>query len=223
MMKKTHMSVGVTVSSLVAAAIGIKVNPMFIISSAIGSIFPDVDHPNGAINQKILLVHSWLFKCVTYLCFAALIIIYGSKHLDPKIIYCSVPVFVAIAMSRHRGITHSLVGLVGAVAIMSFIKSKYGLNIIIPFSFGVSSHILLDMFNPEGVELLWPYKRHFRFPINISTNGFGEKILFYGFTLGVIYLFMISYGQLGEFFRSSIRNISSIIHVKHILHMYTHL
>lgn len=212
MMKKTHMSVGVTLSSLAAAAVGVKINPMFIISSAIGSVVPDVDHPKGAINQKILLIHSGLFKCITYLCFAALIIIYGSKHLDPKIIYYSVPLFVAIAMSRHRGITHSLVGLIGAVAIMSFIKSKYGLNIIIPFSFGVSSHILLDMFNPEGVELLWPYKKHFRFPLTITTDGLGEKVLFYGFTVGVIYLFIASHSGFYEFFKIGIQNMKNIIH-----------
>lgn len=183
MMKKTHVITGVTLSSAVAIAGGISITPMFIIMAAIGSIFPDLDHPKGALNQKILLVNNGMFKLITYLLLAGLMYFYGSNYIDSKLIIFIVIIFTTIGFSRHRSVTHSLFGS-GFIAVFLYVlNSLYGINIILPFTFGILTHILADMFNPEGVELLWPSKKNISFPITVSTGGIGETIVCYIFVV----------------------------------------
>lgn len=54
---------------------------------------------------------------------------------------------------KHRGITHSLL-----VAAALFVIYK-------PLGLGAALHLLLDMFNPEGIPLLWPLPKNFRIPV----------------------------------------------------------
>ena len=66
----------------------------------------------------------------------------------------------------HRGITHSL--LFAAIAF-----------VIHPsLAIGVASHILLDLLNPAGVELLWPFRKRLSIPlISIKIDGLMETLL----------------------------------------------
>lgn len=189
MMKKTHVTAGVTLSSIVGIMLGYPMTLKFLVVAAIGALFSDVDHPKGSINQKVLLVHNLIFKTITYLGFAAILYIYGPKYMDKTVIYYTIPIFIAIAFSRHRSITHSILGCIGMVVFLKLIKTKYQIDIIAPFVFGMVSHIVLDMFNPEGVELLWPNKKNYRFPITVRTGGDGEKVLVYMFAVIVILIF----------------------------------
>lgn len=191
MMKKTHVSVGVTLSSIVAILAGFKITPIFIISSILGAIFPDIDHPKSSINTRILLIKNGMFKLITYCIFAYLIMSYGAKYIDMKVIYYTAIMFVVIGMSKHRSITHSFVGFIGMVIMTKLLRAKYGVDIITPFSIGIASHIILDMFNPQGVELLWPYKKNYRFPIQVSTGSIGESIFCYMLLIVPIYLLII--------------------------------
>jgi len=174
MMKKTHIITGVTLSSAAAAVGGISITPIFIIMAAIGSIFPDLDHPKGALNQKVLLINNGAFKLLTYLALAGLMYFYGPKYIDSKLIIFMVIILATIGFSRHRSVTHSLFGAVFMAVFLYVLNSLYGINIIIPFTLGIMTHILADMFNPEGVELLWPCKKNIGFPITVSTGGIGE-------------------------------------------------
>lgn len=54
---------------------------------------------------------------------------------------------------KHRGFTHSLLFF-----ILSSMISPY-------LGIGVLTHIILDMFNPTGVELLFPFGKKISFPI----------------------------------------------------------
>ncbi|MDD6489079.1 MAG: metal-dependent hydrolase [Clostridia bacterium] len=70
---------------------------------------------------------------------------------------------------RHRGVTHSLIFL----AVSMFISPYLAL--------GVLTHIVLDLFNPKGVELFYPWKKNIKVPIIsrfIKTNGIIEKLIF---------------------------------------------
>lgn len=186
MMKKTHIITGVTLSSIVATIGGITITPIFIVIAAVGSIFSDLDHPKGALNQKVLLVNNGLFKTITYLTLAGLMYFYGGEYVDSKLIIFTVIMLVTIGFSRHRSITHSLLGA-GFMSIFLYVlKTIYGINIVIPFVLGMASHILVDMFNPEGVELLWPYKKNISFPVTVTTGGIGEKVICYLFAIVIL-------------------------------------
>lgn len=70
---------------------------------------------------------------------------------------------------RHRGVTHSLLFCVLA----SLVNGWLGVGCLV--------HIVMDMMTRQGVELFWPMKKKFRFPLAkcVVTNGWFEKILYY--------------------------------------------
>lgn len=90
---------------------------------------------------------------------------------------------------RHRGPTHSLLFFV----IMSIISPYLGI--------GVLTHMVLDLFNPKGIELFYPCKKNFKIPFIskfIKTNSIAEQIIFIAMvTTGV--LLIIFYQDLWGF------------------------
>lgn len=96
---------------------------------------------------------------------------------------------------RHRGVTHSLLFFV----IISFISPYLGI--------GVLTHIILDIFNPKGVELLYPCKKNLKVPFIskfIKTNGLIEKLIFIaliiaGVLMLVFYQDLWGYADMFEF------------------------
>lgn len=115
----------------------------------IGSILPDIDHPNSKINK-----------------------------------YNPLSSFIC-AIVKHRTFTHSLLWMVVVSLIGLLLKVNtwaiLGLNI------GILSHLILDMLNPTGVPLLYPYKKKFHV-CSISTSSAGEW--------GVLGLMIIAVGYI---------------------------
>ena len=67
----------------------------------------------------------------------------------------------------HRTITHSFAACIA----MAFIYK--------PIAYGMFTHLLLDMLNPEGVPLLWPMRRKFRVPIlgKIRSGSVTDRLI----------------------------------------------
>ena len=185
MLGKTHIAVGTTLATVTAATVGVEITPTFLIAASIGSLFPDIDHPKGMLNQKILPVHDGIMKSTMYGAIAFSIIYLGKGKIDFLMIGLLVPLLIAIAISKHRGIMHSLLCLLWCGLILLLTNKLYGINITIPFELGVISHILLDMFNPQGVELLWPLNKKIKFPLYINTGGIIENTLMFIFSISL--------------------------------------
>ncbi len=84
-------------------------------------------------------------------------------------------------LNKHRGMTHSFIGIVGTALIFSaflyyffFTRAGY-LNLVAWFLIGEISHIALDLLNPHGVKLLWPFHLK-RYNMNI-LNGFDPILI----------------------------------------------
>jgi inner membrane protein len=123
----------------------------------------------------------------------------------------------------HRTVTHSLIGwglaslLFGLCAasafflldhfhytpaIANFFKIPESqavhhlLRIIVAFSIGYASHILLDMFNPRGVQLFWPNDSRDVIPGNVkfrpNAGSKAEAIVFVAFSFLLILALPIS-------------------------------
>lgn len=76
--------------------------------------------------------------------------------------------FISIPIAKvfgHRGITHSLLAVIGVAALLMF----YGVpligmgaaGILAPVCIGYLSHLVGDMLTPSGVPLLWPVKKNY--------------------------------------------------------------
>lgn len=70
------------------------------------------------------------------------------------------------ALVGHRGITHSLVAVIAALAALAVLGSTYAAA---PVAVGYLSHLAADALTPSGVPLLWPSRR--RFTVNLCSTG----------------------------------------------------
>lgn len=97
---------------------------------------------------------------------------------------------------KHRGFTHSIIFLlflgIGCLA-LNYISQFNIVVHCITFGFyaGYGSHIVLDLFNLQGVELFYPCGINFKI-LNIKTNSNSEK-LFNGFLNLLSSLLLIYY------------------------------
>lgn len=93
------------------------------------------------------------------------------SFLGQRLSWISKPIARAFG---HRGFTHSLLVVFGAVAIFSL---KVPESWIVPADavqglvLGYLSHILADMLTPAGVPLLWPCRWRFRLPLLAPRKG----------------------------------------------------
>lgn len=126
----------------------------------IGALFPDIDLKSSYISKRYPLI---------------------SKFLGKKF--------------KHRGFTHSLLCLIVLYIVYIFFIYISNWNVVIEilcygFWFGYASHIFLDLFTHQGVELLFPLKININF-LNLKTNSIGEKI--FNKILKILYLLPLSY------------------------------
>lgn len=88
--------------------------------------------------------------------------------------------FIARIFFGHRKFTHSLLGLAAAGGILYlialFVSIPYMGWIASGLLCGILSHILLDMLNPKGVQLLYPVKTMVSIG-KIKTGGLLENIV----------------------------------------------
>ncbi len=95
----------------------------------------------------------------------------------------------------HRSLTHSIVAIAGLTIVVSAIVFKYDLRIIYIYTFvlGYASHILADMLNTTGVELLYPDKKRYSIlhKRGIRVGSPGETILSLFLLGGIIFSIFI--------------------------------
>ncbi len=88
---------------------------------------------------------------------------------------------------KHRGLTHSILGLVLLYYILYALKIYYFPQIgpfINYILIGCGSHIFLDMLTPSGIRLFYPLKKRVKIPL-IKTGSAWENVFMFAM-LGLI-------------------------------------
>ncbi|KDR94930.1 inner membrane protein [Peptoclostridium litorale DSM 5388] len=189
MMTKTHISVGCAVGLAVAKALGMHPGPEYITAIAIGSMLPDIDHPGSKINRKILPRSKKIDKMAVYTIMAIVAGYLYLKNSNMGFALYTIPLFLMIAFSKHRGITHSILGSGIFIFSIYSISNELGRGILaIPFALGYLMHIVSDMLTSAGVQLFYPAKKRIKFLFRFKTNSTFEKVLMYIATAVSIYM-----------------------------------
>ena len=128
--------------------------------SYIGSVIPDIDMRNSYASKTFPKVYK----------------LFGSRF-------------------RHRSFTHSLLFLYLLCYLSNIILKYTDNNVVFISSFsgfiiGCSSHMMLDLFTKEGIELLYPIDINFSL-MPIKTNSKTEKLICK--ILNFIIIFLIGY------------------------------
>lgn len=177
---KTHVTLGVAAGLTLSVGYSVESQAILVLAAAIGALIPDLDHPRSKINQRVLLYKNKLFKLITYSLMGAGLIYIDSKFYGSgsKILRLLGIALVLVGLSRHRGFTHSLLGLVLFSGIVYIGTIKYNLyTAFTGFVIGYVSHLVLDLVTVQGIELLYPYKKNFKIPLGIKTNGVVENLI----------------------------------------------
>lgn len=112
--------------------------------------------------------------------------------LGRRIPFISVPLS---AMFGHRGMTHSLLAVVGLVATLVAVTTmpaytSFGTSfgrLAAPLCIGYLSHLLGDSMTPSGVPVFWPHKR--TYSLNLFKTWSWQETVFVGvFTIGTVVL-----------------------------------
>lgn len=109
--------------------------------------------------------------------------------------------FIALPLAAifgHRGITHSLLALVGVVWAMYQVLLHGALEqhwrmAALGVGAGYLSHLLGDFATHGGVPWLWPLKRRFSLPLTFRTGTWFERLLFFVLGLGTVYLLTLRF------------------------------
>lgn len=91
------------------------------------------------------------------------------------------------ALIGHRGLTHSLIAVIGLAALLLFAYNTHH-SIVLALCVGYLTHKAGDFVTNSGIPLLWPMKRRFAMPL-ANTGGPTELLLVMAYAGGAFYLF----------------------------------
>ncbi|WMM23886.1 metal-dependent hydrolase [Tissierella sp. MB52-C2] len=188
---KTHIAIGIAAALTISYGQPLENQSVIVLVSAISSLIPDLDHPKGKINQKILLVKNNFYR-VSFYVLVGIVFTYLYYLSKLKfLLFLGIGSFL-VGISSHRGFTHSIVGFLVSTTIVSLGKLDYGLDSIYSgFIIGYFLHIVADLFTSKGVKLFYPLNNKISFPITIKTNSKFEKILFRLLVIYCVWLLLI--------------------------------
>lgn len=175
---KTHVAMGIAAALTITQGQPLENQLLMVITTALSSLFPDLDHPKSKLNQKILFFKTKFFKTLFYLGIAGL---FAYAYMKTNIL---VLLFLGLAsgligISIHRGFTHSLIGLLAYSLLVKFIATEYNIEYIYTgFVLGFTLHLVADFFTSQGIKLFYPIKKNISSPIVIKTNNSAEKLIF---------------------------------------------
>lgn len=152
---KTHI-IGGTALAVLVHKYGLNMPELEMIGyytgAMIGSLLPDLDHPNSWISRNTFILYYPFHKL------------------------------------GHRKATHSLLAVILLLIVLSLF---FGINnIVLGIVLGYLSHLILDMFNPLGVPLLYPLIKD-KYKIGkIRTGESGEYIVVVLLIILTTYIFL---------------------------------
>ena len=180
---------------------GILFYGLRIIVAGIAAIIPDLDHPSGKINQTILPSNKKYLLMLIYSMIGMVFIFYGNGFNG----YLIGLFIILMGFTRHRGFTHSIVGMIWFYLILrsifiqpatvnNFLESLLSILSVFknPMSWqwcivqgafvGYVSHPGTDFLTSHGFEVWWPNKENYRIELFDKKN------------IGTLYTILISIG-----------------------------
>lgn len=175
MQYKSHKVGGICAGALTTAAIvgipntsdGILMTATLVTTAVIGSLCPDIDHPQSKISRRnpILsaMVNLFLVTGKTITNILLLPCFWINKSRKERI----------LKGFEHRGIFHTLIMVLLLTLLIGLIRIPWIIPIQIAFAAGYLSHILMDMLTVSGVRFLYPIINHsFHIPfIRLHTGN----------------------------------------------------
>lgn len=159
----------------------------------VGSLVPDLDKPGSTMAREVAGPFG---KNRLFALLGGILFLYVGAFSHPAFLtYKTLGIvsligiaLVVMAFIKHRGITHSILGL--AIAVFVFQAAEHtevyrqfvNYNLVLPFAVGYATHLLADACTESGIAPVYiPYvvKTHkrFRIPVYIRTGSFMDTVI----------------------------------------------
>lgn len=156
-----HGGIGIVSAAVAAELLDLNLEGMGLFAAWLGALAPDLDHPGSLAASRVIPGKSpGLRALVMLLSGIAMVMFYLENRGCWEVGVLGV-LLLLLALSKHRGPTHSLLGLVVAQILGSSVARRVGIDLW-PFLVGYASHLIADMFTPRGIPLFYPCKTRFR-------------------------------------------------------------
>lgn len=175
---KTHVAIGVAAGLTLAYGEPIDKQLIIITASSLGSLIPDLDHPKAKLNQKLLFFKNEVFRILFFIALAVgFICIYSSSKNSIFALLSLLSLFIAI--SSHRGFTHSILGFLIFAYITKTISVQYSIEYLYQsVSIGYLLHLFADFLTPQGIKLFYPLNINISAPIIINPKSGIDELIF---------------------------------------------
>ncbi len=195
MMGKTHMVVGMATAIALTTPDTLGGFISAIVGGAVGSCISDIDvninkHGKDALYTRLIATGLVPIALLIDLIFDGGIVGYMIDcSTANKVIGVSLFVVMCVigAMQGHRGFTHSLLALV----LFSIAVALFCLPLLIPFSIGFATHLILDVLNKKPMKLFYPLEKGVCLKL-CYANKRVDKALFLLGSVAVVFFLIFS-------------------------------
>lgn len=163
----SHAIIGASLTFAAFQQLHISYGAVPLAASLVGSVLPDIDEDDSTINSFVPL-H---YKKLIYLISSCLMLYHAYKTRDIKLLLPAIVVLL-IYISSHRGFTHSVL----SVIVFSLPVVGYR-HTFVAFIVSYAVHLLCDMVNVKGLQLLWPMPVRFRLPVRFSMKSTAGRLI----------------------------------------------
>ncbi|MFA5034966.1 MAG: metal-dependent hydrolase [Candidatus Margulisiibacteriota bacterium] len=180
MLAPTHGIFGIFLTLIVLAIFGVQwsLHWTIILFAVIGSIMPDVDHPNSTIGRIFYFISGPLERR------------YGHRTVTHSLIGWVIFSVVFSFLSLF------IVWLLSFVCDLGFGAWDLVPRWIASFSISYLSHLILDMFNPRGSQMFWPDPGRDVIPKNpkfrLESGAKAEVLVFFILVILMVLAFPLS-------------------------------
>jgi len=153
MIAPTHALYGATFSLIVLAVFGVQesVHWSLLLVGILGALCPDLDMPTSTIGRLFPFVSKPLERRFGHRSVTHSLLGWGIATLVFALLLGGIFLSLKLLASRSLGLVAS-----GLAWWLAEIQAATMLRLVMSFSVGYLSHIVLDMITPRGVQLLWP-------------------------------------------------------------------
>ena len=176
----------------------------------LGSLAPDLDQPGSTLSRNI---GGPLGRTKATALVGGLSLLYLSTRLPA--ILSTIPylrvgflivgcILLVMAILKHRGLTHSLLGMgLACIAvywgllILLADGISFASSLFLPFLIGYGAHLVADGFTKRGIAPFYlPFvpmtQKHWHFPLFIRTGSFVDRVVL---RLGAIFLIIVGFAH----------------------------
>lgn len=198
MLGKTHMAAGITASLILVMPDTLSECAVAAAGGMLGGMIPDFDQRDEDCRKSALEDVAITLVLIAVLLGVDYFVKFGFmdflvNNVSPYFVVGLTALAVLLilgAATKHRSLTHSFAFL-AAVSVSSYAVCPV---IVLPLAAGMTSHLLLDLFNKRGMMLFWPFKKEICLGVCVS-NGKANDVVGSIFAVASIVLGVFAAGM----------------------------